>query len=140
MKVEIKKATPQDGDQLFELVQILATSFKPEKSAFLKSLETLSDDNSVLLNVAVTDQEFVGYCLAFDHETFYANGRVTLLEEIIVKENIRKNGVGRKLMESVKQWAETRNSRLISVATRRAREFYEALGYEESATYFRKIL
>ena len=34
----------------------------------------------------------------------------------------------------------TRGSRLVALATRRAARFYAALGYEESATYFRKVL
>jgi len=34
----------------------------------------------------------------------------------------------------------TRGNRLVGLATRRAAALYKALGYEESAVYFRKLL
>jgi hypothetical protein len=37
-------------------------------------------------------------------------------------------------------WAAVRDCALVALATRRAAPFYRALGYEESAVYFRKIL
>jgi GNAT superfamily N-acetyltransferase len=81
-----------------------------------------------------------GYFLGFDHFTFYANGRVSWVEEIMVVEEIRRHGIGRLLMESFKQWARQRQGKLISLATRRAASFYTDIGYDESATYFRKLL
>jgi hypothetical protein len=43
-------------------------------------------------------------------------------------------------MSAFQQWAAIRDCALIALATRRAAPFYRALGYEESAVYFRKIL
>ena len=43
-------------------------------------------------------------------------------------------------MSAFEQWAAVRDCALIALATRRAAPFYRALGYEESAAYFRKIL
>jgi hypothetical protein len=40
-------------------------------------------------------------------------------------------------MSAFEQWAAAQGCAL---ATRRAAPFYRALGYEESATYFRKVL
>jgi GNAT superfamily N-acetyltransferase len=62
------------------------------------------------------------------------------VEEIMVEENLRRAGVGTLLMHGFEAWAETRGARLIALATRRASAFYTALGYEESAAYFRKLL
>jgi NAD(P)-dependent dehydrogenase (short-subunit alcohol dehydrogenase family) len=39
-----------------------------------------------------------------------------------------------------KHYAASRGCKLAALATRRAAGFYRALGYEESATYFRKLL
>lgn len=52
----------------------------------------------------------------------------------------RRKGVGALLMTEFERWARARGSRLVALATRRAAAFYAALGYEESATYFRKVL
>ena len=58
----------------------------------------------------------------------------------MVREDRRRKGVGEGLMNQFEQWAKTRGSKLVALATRRAAAFYLALGYEESASYFRKLL
>ena len=140
MNTKIRRATTADSDQLFSLVEDFATSFKPTRKAFKHSLEHLLRDDSALINVAVFGDDVAGYCLAFDHYAFYANGRVTWIEEIMVREDLRGRGIGRDLMRSVQQWAVSRESRLIGLATRRAAPFYQAIGYEESAVFFRKMV
>jgi GNAT superfamily N-acetyltransferase len=74
----------------------------------------------------------------FTHLTFYANGPVAWVEEIVVRDHDRRGGLGRALMNAFEQWAFDRRCALIALATRRAAPFYRALGYEESATYLRK--
>ena len=136
----IRRATSADSDPLFALVESFATSFNPVRTAFDHSFEQLLRDDSVLINVAVLMDEVAGYCLAFDHYALYANGRVTWVEEITVRQDLRGKGIGRELMQSVHQWAVSRESRLIGLATRRAAPFYKAIGYEESAAFFRKMI
>jgi GNAT superfamily N-acetyltransferase len=92
------------------------------------------------LLVALDGHEHVGYLLGFQHLTFYANGPVAWAEEVYVRSQDRGRGIGRALMRSFEQWAATQGCTLIALATRRAAPFYRALGYEESASYFRKVL
>lgn len=82
----------------------------------------------------------VGYVIGFAPYTFYANGRVSWVEEIMVSEDVRQHDVGRQLMKRFEQWARSRDSKLVALATRRAAPFYKGIGYDESATYFRKVL
>src|SRR5207245_2493223 len=82
----------------------------------------------------------VGYLLGFEHLTFYANGRVGWVEEVLVRGDHRGQGAGRALMSAVEEWARGRDCALVALATRRAAPFYRALGYQDSATYLRKIL
>jgi GNAT superfamily N-acetyltransferase len=63
-----------------------------------------------------------------------------LVEEIVVHEAFRRRGIGTLLMQSFEEWATQQASHLVALATRRAAAFYQALGYEESATYLRKLL
>jgi GNAT superfamily N-acetyltransferase len=139
MEVKIREATFDDLDGLFELSRSFVTSFELIEDEFTKSLESIIGNASNILLVAEYDDSVVGYCLAFDHLTFYANGRVSWIEEITVKKSMRGQGVGRQLIQDIELWAVARNSKLISLATRRASEFYQAVGYEESAIYYRKI-
>jgi GNAT superfamily N-acetyltransferase len=65
---------------------------------------------------------------------------VAWVEEVYVRDQDRGSGAGRILMSAFEQWAAARDCALVALATRRAAPFYRALGYEESAVYFRKLL
>jgi GNAT superfamily N-acetyltransferase len=72
--------------------------------------------------------------------TFYANGVISWVEELFVAEDYRGKKIGKKLMELVEKKACQRDSKLVALATRRAGSFYKAIGYDESAVYFKKNL
>jgi GNAT superfamily N-acetyltransferase len=129
-----------DCDTLFSLVSQFATSFIPERSAFEICLKELLQDENAWISVAEYQGEGIGYGLGFDHFAFYANGRVAWVEEMMVKAEMRRHQVGKRLMEAFEQWTRARGSKVIGLATRRAAPFYLALGYTESATFFRKLL
>ncbi|MEI1373764.1 GNAT family N-acetyltransferase [Nostoc sp.] len=136
----IRVAQARDAEALLVLAKTLATSFVVDPKAFRVSFSELLSSPSGHLAVAEVDKDIVGYILGFDHYTFYANGRVAWVEEIMVDADYRKMGIGRSLMQSFEGWATDRDAKLVALATRRAAKFYKALGYEESATYWRKLL
>ena len=140
MTISIRKATEEDADALFCLAKEFATSFAPERAAFETALADIIATEGANLSVAELDGKIVGYCLGFDHYTFYANGRVAWVEEIMVRESVRREGIGKALMENFEEWSRNRGSRLVALATRRAASFYKGIGYEESATFFRRLL
>jgi GNAT superfamily N-acetyltransferase len=136
----VRPAQLSDGEALFLLAKAFAISFAIERPAFEASFAELLQSPDAFIAVASDAGRVVGYVLGFDHHTFYANGRVSWVEEIMVSEDYRRRGVGQLLMESFEQWARDRQSKLIALATRRAAPFYRSIGYEESATYFRRLL
>lgn len=136
----IRSAELTDSDALFSLARAFGTSFAVERSAFQSSFSALLQSPDAFIAIASDSGRVVGYVLGFDHHTFYANGRVAWVEEIMVSEDVRRRGVGRMLMESFERWARSRQSKLIALATRRAAPFYQSIGYDESATYFRRLL
>jgi GNAT superfamily N-acetyltransferase len=140
MDLSIRRATEDDADALFLLVQDFAVTFVPERSAFENSLLEILADADANLSVAVLENQVVGYCLGSDRYTFYANGRTSFVEELMVREDLRKRGVGRKLIGCFEQWSVSRGSKLVGLFTRRAARFYEAIGYESSGTFFRRLL
>jgi GNAT superfamily N-acetyltransferase len=138
--MNIRRAQSGDVDKLLPLASDLATSFVVDPAAFRESFhECLQDENSVVL-VAEHESSLVGYLLGFDHVAFFANGRVSGVEELYVIPQQRRRGIGRALMREFERWARSRSSAQIVVCTRRAAEFYVALGYEETATCFRNVL
>jgi len=136
--VEIRPAREADKPALYRLAAGLATSFELERPAFSASFDSLHQDEGCLVAIAETSGKVHGYVMAFVHPTFFANGPVCWVEELMVAEDHRATGIGRALMERVEAWATSRDARLVALATRRAAPFYRALRYEDSATYFRK--
>jgi GNAT superfamily N-acetyltransferase len=136
--MKICNALKQDMESVYELSKKMATSFKVEHKSFKRSfLINLKNCDSIIL-VAKIDNKIIGYLLGFDHYAFYANGRVSWVEEVFVEDNCRKKGIGKKLMQCFENWAKQRGSKLIGLATRRASGFYKAIGYNRSATFFIK--
>jgi GNAT superfamily N-acetyltransferase len=136
----IRSATLTDEPAVHSLAAEMATSFVVERESFRRSLgELLASGNAVLL-VAETDGEVSGYVLGFTHPAFYANGRVAWVEEIAVRPEQRRQRIGALLIEEFERRAFEAGAKLDAIATRRAADFYLAIGYEESATYFRKLL
>ena len=139
---EIREARPEDAGAVAELARGLAVSFAFRWDRFEKNYAAvLGDERTRLLVAAGAGQgKCLGYLLGFEHLTFYANGPVGWVEEVYVTGERRAGGVGRALMDEFERWAAGRDCALVALATRRAAPFYRALGYEESAIYFRKML
>ena len=136
----IRKAQPEDFNAVLPMATELATSFVVDPDTFKSSFSNCVSGDSSLVLLAEVDASLVGYLLGFDHLAFFANGRVAGVEEIYVAPDHRGGGIGRTLMQAFEKWAESRDSAQVVVCTRRASEFYSALGYEETATCFRNVL
>jgi GNAT superfamily N-acetyltransferase len=93
-----------------------------------------------LVLIAEGDEQVVGYLLASTHGTFFANAPVAWVEELMVAEPARRSGIATALIAHAELWARQQGAAYVSLATRRAANFYDALGYEESAIFFRKLL
>jgi GNAT superfamily N-acetyltransferase len=138
---QIRPASLIDADQVARLAGELAQSFPFERAAFDRSFPAvLADDQACLLVAAQEEGPCLGYVLGFTHLTFYAGGPVAWVEEILVRPQDRRQRVGEELMAAFGEWAAMRGCALVALATRRAAPFYQALGYEESAVYFRQVL
>jgi GNAT superfamily N-acetyltransferase len=136
----IRPAVAADAGAVLSLARGLATSFALDAEAFHRSYSALLATVGARLLVAESGAGVVGYLLGFDHPTFFASGPVAWVEEVMVEESCRRQGIGESLMREFEAWARSRGCRLVALATRRAATFYDAIGYEESAVYFRKIL
>lgn len=111
-----------------------------DPAAFGAALTSQLNEPSSLVLVADQRPDLVGYALAQMHGTFHANGPVVWIEEIMVDSRRRGTGVGRALMNEIEQRAERHDAAYVALAARRAAAFYGALGYEPSATYFKRVL
>jgi GNAT superfamily N-acetyltransferase len=138
--VTIRAALLDDAEALYPLAKAFATSFDVDATAFSGAISSLISDPAVCLLVAEKGHQIVGYLLGFAHDTFFANGEVGWVEELMVAEDLRRQRVGGDLLASFERWGRERGAKLVALATRRADAFYIAMGYEASATYFRRTL
>jgi GNAT superfamily N-acetyltransferase len=139
-RIMVRPARPADAEQVAGLAGELATSFPFRRASFDTTFPALIAAQDGCLLVAADQDECLGYLLGFRHLTFYANGPVSWVEEVMVREQHRELGIGRALMNAFERWASGQGCALVALATRRAAPFYRALGYQESAAYLRKVL
>lgn len=139
--IPLRPATPDDAEQLFDMARLLATSATPHRYAFDQVLADILDDSHQCLIVAEGSTVLGGYLYGLTHPAFHANGNIAWVEEIYVTPDQRGTGLGRQLMDYFETWSrQTAKAQYIAVATRRAHDFYRAIGYAESAIYFKKNL
>lgn len=104
-------------------------------------LKVILGDPKQQLLVAEIPSGVVGYLYGLVHPAFHANGNIAWVEELFVESEQRGGGTGRQLMTGFENWARrTSDAAYVAVATRRAHDFYDSIGYAESATYFKKNL
>lgn len=137
--VLVRRARATDLDGIWPLAREIATSYRVRREAFEATFDSLVRDPHALLLVAAVGDETCGYLLAHRHLAFFANGPLVWIEEVMVAEAFRRAGVGRSLMTEVESWASGLGAAYVSLATRRAGPFYRALGYDDSATFYRKV-
>ena len=134
----VRPAVSSDADMVFRLLRQFATSYDPVLDAFEVNYPVLLEDNACDLLVAEKAGVVVGYVLASDSVTLFANGVVTELLELFVEETHRRQGIGRGLVEQAVANAGNRGSVEVTVPTRRAGPFYLSLGFELSAEVFKR--
>jgi GNAT superfamily N-acetyltransferase len=138
--IKVRPAAAADASAVAGLAGQLAQSFTFSRAEFDLNYPALLAERNVCLLVATGGGDHLGYLLGFRHLTFFANGPVGWVEEILVSPGQRGTGTGRALMTAFEQWAAETGCAMVALATRRAAPFYRAIGYEESAVYHRKIL
>lgn len=136
----VRSAGAGDREQVLTLARELATSHEVDRDAFASAFDGLVGTPDALLLVVEVDGLVAGYLLAQSRHTFHANGPVVWVEEVMVAGQHRGSGRGRALMRAAEEWAREQGAGYVALATRRAADFYSALGYRASATYFKRMI
>jgi predicted N-acetyltransferase YhbS len=135
----IRPAEPTDADAVFSLLESFATSYRPSRAAFDRNYGRLlakAADGTDLL-VAEDEAQVTGYALVTRFLVLYANGHVAELQELMVAPAWRGRGIGRALVSAIARKARVAGAVELTVPTRRARDYYLALGFTETATFLK---
>ncbi len=147
MEIEVREATREDFDALNEILDegdayhgealphIFRAADGPARPDEFLTL-ALADENAVIL-VAESGGRVVGMAHASVRESpdipIFVPRRYAHVSTLVVREEVRRTGVGRALMEQVHQWALGKGLTEIELGVwefnETARAFYEDLGY-----------
>jgi GNAT superfamily N-acetyltransferase len=135
---KIREAVRTDEEAVFSLAITLYSPPSVKRASFHKIwLEKMSSELSYIA-VAEFEESIVGYISGYLHSTLYSNNPIAWVDEILVREDIRKRGIGRKLMGDYGRWASDHDARLIALASQKGRAFYCSLGFREDASKYYK--
>ena len=140
MSVSVRPVVAADAPALFLLVQQFPSPTPCPAETFEVLFESKLKDPRSCIIVAELDGALIGYVSGSVRTAFYAGGATAWVDEILVAPESRSGGVGRQLMSAFETWAADNRSVLVALATAGAAKFYEKLGYESRAGYFKKYL
>ncbi|MFV0439128.1 MAG: GNAT family N-acetyltransferase [Desulfopila sp.] len=135
----IRPATQQDIDEMILLLKDLFTieadfQYNPANQAAALELLLVSDQGLVL--VAEQDEEVVGMCSGQIVISTAEGGPALLVEDVVVRQGARGQGVGGKLLRTLASWAASRNIVRMQLLVDRANEpalaFYRKAGWQST--------
>ena len=141
MNATVDFATSDDLEAMADLLAELFTlesDFQPEREKQLRGLRLILENPQIgRLFVLRVDDEIAGMANALITISTAEGCPVALLEDVIVKDKFRRLNLGRRLVESILDWARAnRMPRVTLLADQNnapALAFYERLGFELSA-------
>lgn len=139
-KTVIRQARASDADRVYLLLEQLEPAYSPDRAAFDTNFPLLLDDasTSVLLVAEDAAGAVIGYALTTITPLLHANGSSAQLQELVVDDSHRGEGVGTAIVEEVERVCRERSVRQITVASRRSADFYERIGYRSSADFLKR--
>lgn len=102
----------------------------------VKVIREMKDQDCALILFAKVDEQYVGICTCFyAYSTFLAKPLLNI-HDIFVDDDYRGNGIGKKLVQTVGEFAEKKNCGEITLEVRKdnlnARDLYKGQGYTEA--------
>jgi len=135
----VRDATAHDVPAIRDLATKLALRGSSTGEVLDREITRALEDERSVLVVADEAGDVVGYLLGV-LAPMPVHGGMALVQELLVRDDRRRAGVGAALMAAFEERARSAGAGVVSLATSRAGAFYEALGYAPAATYYRRTL
>jgi ribosomal protein S18 acetylase RimI-like enzyme len=137
--INIRPAQLEDLAALSSLLEELFSieeDFRFDEKKQRQGLEQMLDNQSGIVLAAEADGEVAGMCTGQLLVSTAEGGPSVLVEDVVVENPWRSRGVGKKLVQSVCQWAReqgaTRIQLLADQTNLPALAFYEHLGWQRT--------
>ena len=135
----IRPATPADLEPMVALIGELFTleaDFAANPDAQRSGLRLLFEQPDSHLWVAEQGNAIVGLCTLQTLISTAEGGPVGFVEDVIVTDSARGQGIGRRLLTTVQEWADANGLKRLQLLADRnnhpAIDFYKALGWEKT--------
>jgi GNAT superfamily N-acetyltransferase len=113
----------------------IETDFSIDKARQRRGLKLMLDGclKHRCIKVAEVEGQVIGMCTAQTLISTAEGGIVALVEDVVIALQFRGQGIGRKLMESIEDWARSRGAARIQLLADRtnfsALDFYDKIGW-----------
>lgn len=138
----IRPARQQDVEQLVGLLHSLFTieeDFCADTGKQHRGLELMLRDERSHILVAEADGQVVGMCTGQVVISTAEGGPAILVEDMVVAENFRGQGLGRALLDGLIAWGQeqgaTRMQLLADCTNQPALDYYRHLGWQQTALH-----
>jgi GNAT superfamily N-acetyltransferase len=132
--VNVRRARPGDASHVFALVDQLG--YQPDHRGFDETFAQVVRHPEAAVYVAVEGLRVIGYLSMSQRPQIRLGGRAACIDELVVDERRRGDGIGAALLEAAISYARGLGCRRIDLTTNRARQsyqrgFYVAHGFSE---------
>lgn len=141
--LKIRKITIEDLDKVFELMNVLYTGHL-KYDRFKEIYKTKLEDKNSYYIVAVENNNVVGILTSELQEKLHRERLQLFIEDLIVEEKRRNNGIGKALLENAISYAKENNCEVVELTSykenTRAHKFYENNGFINHSIKFKMYL
>ena len=140
MPIDVLRATPEHANKISEVFDLYRqhygeTSDIEASESFLR--DRIKASEAVIFFAKDPSGKAVGFVLAYPIFCAVLHRRDLLLGDLFVQEELRGQGVGRSLLQAMKEYAVEINSKGTLLATEvsniKAQKLYEGLGFKHDA-------
>lgn len=135
MEISIRPARPADADTLYRMLCDLENTALARESFDVAFLTNLGNENIHYL-IAEAQETPVGMASCHVQLLLHHAARVAEIQEMYVDPALRSQGIGNKLIEVIRQFAQARGACQIEVTSNLTRHnthrFYEREGFQKT--------
>ncbi len=139
MSIHYRKATEADLPDLLPLLQslfALEEDFTFSAELQLRGMQLLLESPQAVIIIALNQKSVAGMISGQLTISTAEGGASLLIEDLVIAEFVRGNGIGRKLLEEIGKWGRSHNAlRMQLLADKNnlpALEFYQHLGWSKT--------
>lgn len=138
--MSVRKIEFVDFPELYNLLTQLMTKGPLDRTLMEVAFRDIIGDPSVSIGVFDDGQEILGMISISVHSTLHHFGKVAVIDEMVVHEKARMQGVGKELMNWAKMQAKQLGIGTIELHSDEfrtdAHAFYKSLGFEHKGSVF----